>query len=307
LRPWVPWAITRGVARSGTLSGILWMALAGLCFVTIAGIVRHLGPGLPAAQAAFLRFAIALVFLAPVLVTILRQGLPQGVWTPVLWRGALHTVANICWFFALARLPVAEATAIGYLNPVLVMLGGIVVFAEPSTRRRWIAFGIALAGAALVLRPGLRDLTVAHGAQVAAAVFFAASYLFAKSLSGRLPAATVVALLSLTVTVGLLPAALWVWVPVTAVQLVWLAAIAGLATAGHLAMTRAFAAAPLAATQPVTVLQLVWATLIGATVFGDPVDPFVIIGGLVIVAAITALTLSEARALRVPGPGGAQR
>jgi drug/metabolite transporter (DMT)-like permease len=74
--------------------------------------------------------------------------------------------------------------------------------------------------------------------------------------------------------------------------------VAALATVGHYAMTRAFAAAPLAVTQPVTVLQLVWATLIGAAVFGDAVDPFVLAGGGVIVLAISALALSEARVLR---------
>ena len=61
-------------------------------------------------------------------------------------------------------------------------------------------------------------------------------------------------------------------------------------------MTRAFAAAPLAVTQPVTFLQIVWASLLGALVFGEAVDPWVIVGGVVIIGAISLSTLVEARA-----------
>ncbi len=288
-----------------TLRGIGWMVAAGVCFVALTAIVRHLGPGIPAAQGAFLRFAFGAVFMAPA-IWGLRRGLPEGVLRPALWRGAVHTCAVVFWFYALARLPVAEATAIGYLNPALVMAGGALVYAEAPRRGRWAAFAVALLGALVVLRPGLRELGAAHLAQVAAAVFFAGSYLIAKGLSARLPAGAVVALLSLTVTLGLAPLALAVWVPVTAVHLAWLAAVAGLATAGHYAMTRAFAAAPLAATQPVTVLQLVWATFIGAAVFGDAVDPWVLGGGALIVLAVSGLALAEARVLRRGAGVGAE-
>jgi drug/metabolite transporter (DMT)-like permease len=64
-------------------------------------------------------------------------------------------------------------------------------------------------------------------------------------------------------------------------------------------MSRAFAAAPLAVTQPVVFLQLVWASLLGVLVFDEGVDPFVILGGAVIIGAISWLTWREARSLPV--------
>jgi drug/metabolite transporter (DMT)-like permease len=87
---------------------------------------------------------------------------------------------------------------------------------------------------------------------------------------------------------------------VTPVQLAWLAGVAALATAGHYAMTRAFRAAPLAVTQPVTFLQIIWATILGALVFGEPVDGFVILGGALIVGAVSLNTWAEARRGRIP-------
>ena len=82
--------------------------------------------------------------------------------------------------------------------------------------------------------------------------------------------------------------------PVSLTQVGWLAVVAVWATAGHYCMGRAFAAAPVAVTQPVVFLQLVWATLLGAIAFGEAIDPFVILGGGVIVAAVSYITWREA-------------
>lgn len=278
------------------VEGALWMLICGLSFVGLTGIVRHIGTDLPAAQQAFLRFAFGVVILLPQLAPMLRAGFPPGAMRLFAGRGVVHVAAVILWFYAMARLPVAEVTAIGYLNPVVVMLGGALVFGERLTRARMATVAVALIGAAVILRPGLRDLGAGQAAQVAASVCFAGSYLYAKRLSGMLPAASVVAVLSLTSTLGLLPFAIWVWQPLSLEQAALLAGTAVLGTFAHYCMTRAFAAAPLAVTQPVTFLQIVWASMLGALVFGEAVDPWVIVGGVAIIGAISLSTLGEARA-----------
>ena len=280
------------------VQAILWMLASGLSFVGVTGIVRYLGTDLPAAQSAFVRFGWGVVFLAPTLVTMLRGGLP-GLYLPLhLGRGLVHVAAVVCWFYAMARIPVAEVTAIGYLNPVLLTLGTVVFFGERLSLRRVLAIGVALIGALIVLRPGLREVTDGHLAQICAAVFFAGSYLFAKRLSVVASAGQIVAMLSLVVTLALAPWALWVWVPMSLAQLAWLAVVAACATAGHYCMSRAFAAAPIAVSQPVVFLQLIWAALLGWAVFGEAVDLFVLIGGAVIVGSVSYITWAESRKRR---------
>ncbi|MDP2740124.1 MAG: DMT family transporter [Pseudorhodobacter sp.] len=282
------------IAPNRPLAGVLWMLASGLSFVAVTGIVRYLGTGLPAAQGAFIRFGFGLVFLAPVLLGLLRSGLPQGTMRLFVARGALHTLAVILWFFAMARIPVAEVTAIGYLNPVVVTIGAAFVFGERLAARRLLAVGVAIVGALIVLRPGLREIAPGHWAQLGAAASFGLSYLIAKRLSELAPAVAVVAMMSLTVTIGLAPFAAWVWVPVTLAQVGWLGLVAAFATVGHYCMTRAFSCAPMTVTQPVIFLQLVWATLLGALVFGEAVDPMVVLGGTLIIAAISYITWREA-------------
>ena len=289
------------------VAGVLWMLLAGLCFVGVTGIVRYLGTDLPAPQSAFIRFAFGVLFLAPSILPLILSGLPRGTAGLFALRGGAHVVAVTLWFYAMARLPVAEVTAIGYLNPVLVTLGAALVFGETLAPRRVAAILVAVAGALVVLRPGLRELGPGHLAQVGAATAFAASYLLANRLGQRVGPGAVVAMMSVTVTIGLAPLAFAVWVPVSVAQIGWLALVAAFASAAHYAMMRAFAVAPLTVTQPVTFLQLVWATLLGVFVFGEPADPMVLAGGALIIAAITGLTWSEAarqrKALPAAAPG----
>ena len=89
------------------------------------------------------------------------------------------------------------------------------------------------------------------------------------------------------------------WQPVAPWQFLALMAGACFATLGHYAMTRAFAAAPLAVTQPVSFLQIIWAALLGAVMFGEQIDPFVILGGAIIIAAISFNIRAEAQARKV--------
>ena len=273
--------------------GVMWMVASGLSFVGVNGIVRYLGTDLPTAQSAFLRFAFGVVFLLPVLPQ-LRRGLAPGALSLFAWRGVMHTIAVLFWFYAMARIPVAHATAIGYLNPVLLLLAGAVILGEAFSARRIWAVGVALAGALIVLRPGVQALNLGHLSQIGAAIFFCASYLFAKRLTGMASASVIVAMMSLTVTIGLAPLAWWVWVPVTLTQMGGLAVVAACATFGHYCMTRAFRAAPMTVTQPVTFLSLIWATLVGRLVFGEPIDAFVLLGGAMIIGAITFVTWFEA-------------
>jgi drug/metabolite transporter (DMT)-like permease len=278
------------------LEGVLWMLASGLSFVGVNGIVRYLGTDLPAAQSAFIRFGFGVLFLLPVMPSMFRVGFAPGAMRLFAGRGVVHLAAVLFWFYAMARIPVADVTAIGYLNPVVLLLAGSLLLGETLTPRRVIALALALLGAVIVLRPGLRALELGHLSQIGAALCFAGSYLFAKRLTALAPASVVVAMLSLTVTAGLAPIAALVWVPVTWAQTGWLAVVAALATLGHYLMTRAFRAAPFSVTQPVTFLQLVWASLLGATAFGEPVDGYVLLGGAIIIGAISWVSWRDAAA-----------
>ncbi|WP_255357340.1 DMT family transporter [Falsirhodobacter sp. alg1] len=280
------------------MAGVLWMLAAVLSIVAVNGVVRGLGPGVPSAQAAFVRFAIGVLLLLPAVPQLMQLRVAAPVWALFGLRGLAHSVAVVCWFFAMAHLPIAEVTAINYLNPVLVTLGGAILFREGLSWQRAAAVVVALIGTLIILRPGMRAIEPGHIAQLCAAFMFATSYLTAKKLSSLAPATTVVMLMTIIVTIVLAPLAWSVWVPLNGRQWLFLAMAALFGTLSHYCMTRAFKSAPLTVTQPVTFSQLVFAALIGWLVFGEPVDPYVMIGGASIILALAYLTWRDARRKR---------
>ena len=209
-------------------------------------------------------------------------------------RGAVHTLGVMSWFYAMTQITIAEVTAMNYLNPIYVTILAAIFLGERLALRRIMAVVMAFCGALIILRPGFREISPGHIAMMFTAVVFAVGYLIAKIMADETSPAVVVGMLSVTVTIGLAPFAWAVWVPPTLEQLGWLFLVAVFATAGHFTMTMAFKAAPLTVTQPITFLQLVWATLLGALAFGEPADIWVILGGAMIIAAISYITLREA-------------
>ncbi len=278
------------------------MVVTGFNFVAVTAIVKHVGDDLPAAQAAFLRYILGLVFLIPMIRPILAARLTPRQLRLFGVRGLVHTVAVILWFFAMTRIPIAEVTAMNYLSPIYITLGAALFLGEKLPPRRLAAVIVALIGALIILRPGVKVIDPGHIAMLGTAVGFAAGYLIAKQLSGEVSAVVVVGMLSITVTIGLAPFALAVWVTPTLGQLGWMFLVACFATAGHYTMTLAFAAAPLTVTQPVTFLQLVWAVLLGYLAFNEAVDGWVILGGAIIMASVSFITWREALARRAITP-----
>ena len=286
--------------------GIFWMVMTGLQFVCVTALVKVLGTRVPAPEAAFLRYVMGLVFLIPMLGNLRQLRMDRQTLTLFGWRGLAHAGGVVLWFFAMARIPIADVTAMNYLSPVYVTLGAALFLGEKLALRRVLAVLAALLGALIILRPGFREVGPGHIAMLFTAIFFGASYLMAKRLSDLCNPVVVVAMLSVTVTIGLAPLAAMNWVTPTWTELAILMGVASLATGGHYTMTLAFRAAPLAVTQPVTFLQLVWAVTLGVVVFHEALDPWVILGGTVIVAAVSFISWREAqlkrRAITPPVP-----
>jgi len=278
--------------------GIAWMILTGFLFVLVTGIVRYIGSNVPAAEAAFIRYAIGMLIMVPFIRRAFKSGIGRKSLGTYALRGATHSIGVILWFYAMAHIPIAEVTAIGYTAPIYITIGAAIFFGERMAARRIIAVVAAFIGAMIILRPGVQEISSGQMAQVLSAPLFAVSYLVAKSLSKDKNPSAIVAMLSLFVTIGLAPFAYMVWQPPGISEVLWLGLVAAFATMGHFTMTKALHAAPLMVTQPVTFLQLVWATILGAVVFNEAVDFWVLLGGGVIIAAVSFISYREWRVMK---------
>jgi drug/metabolite transporter (DMT)-like permease len=286
-------AAVRGA--SANVRGIGWMLVTGFFFVGVTGIVRHLGTDMQPVQAAFLRYVIGLVMLSPLLFRAARTPIISKRMGMHAVRGLVHGTGVMLWFYAMARIPIAEVTALGFTAPIFTTVGAALFLGERLQARRIGAVLVAFGGAMVILRPGVEAIQIGALAQVAAAPLFATSFLLAKKLTETESSASIVAYLSVFVTIALLPPALMVWRTPTWEELGWLTVVAALATTGHYTLTRAFKATEITVTQPFSFLQLVWATALGFYAFGEQPDTWTIIGGALIVGSATYIAHRESR------------
>jgi len=278
-------------------TGAVWMISAGLLFVAVAVIVRHLSSSMPSVQAAFIRYAFGLIILLPVLLRMQWKNIGSKSYAIYIVRGTIHAGAVILWFFAMSRISIAEVTAIGYTAPIFTTLGAVIFFNETIRIRRVLAIAFGFIGVLIIIRPGFNQVSVGSLAQLLAAPCFAGSFLLAKQLTKSHAPGDILALLSVGCTMALLPGALLVWVTPSGTELIWLMLVAVFATVGHYALTRAIACAPLSLTQPFSFLQLLWAVIFGYIFFGDVPDTWVIAGGVLILGSVTYMSHRESKAI----------
>jgi drug/metabolite transporter (DMT)-like permease len=291
-------------ALTPTSRGILWALGAGLAFQAANASMRALSIAIDPMQAQFLRYLVGLLPLLPLVVRAggLHRLRPESMKGQV-WRSGLHTLGLVLWFTALPHMPLADMTAIGFTNPLFVLIGAAWLLKEPMNPARWIAVVVGFAGVLVIVGPGLAGTGGWYNLMMlASAPVFAASFLVTKVLTRRDSASVIVLWQTILITLMSLPLALVFWVWPTPAQ--WgLALIGGVAgTAGHYFLTRSFASADISATQSVKFVDLLWAALIGWLAFGDTLRPTTLVGGAVIVASIVLLERYERRRAATPSP-----
>ena len=281
--------------RHGSIvKGMAWMLVSTLLFVGVTGTVRALGSDMSAPQAAIIRYGFGILLLSPILLRIK----PRELITPRMglhaFRGVVHGIAVIFWFYAMARIPIADVTALGYTMPIFVTIGAALFLGERFRTRRMIAVLIGVAGTLVIVRPGFVTIELGTLAQLIAAPLFAASALISKKMTEKDSSEVIVALMTVFVALTVLPFAIAVWRPPTWEELAWLFCTASFATLGHFTLMRAYAATEITVTQPITFMQLVWAVLLGYYAFAETPDIWTIVGSVIIVGSATYIAHREA-------------
>jgi drug/metabolite transporter (DMT)-like permease len=269
------------------------MVITTILFVAVTASVRFLDGEVPAPQAAFMRYLIGTLLLIPALISLIKVKPNRSLMKKFLLRGVVHSIGVTLWFYAMSVMPVAEVTAIGFLTYIFVSIGDCLFLNEKLHKHRLTAIVISFIGALIILRPGFKEIGNGQIGMLIATIVFTLSYLIAKIVSKERSSAEIVAMLSLFTTIFLIPTAIYSWEPLSIKALVVLTFTAVIATLGHITMTKAIKSAPMVVTQPILFLQLVWASMVGLFIFDENFDPFVILGGTVIMICVCYVSYRE--------------
>jgi drug/metabolite transporter (DMT)-like permease len=289
---------------SPALRGVGWALASVVAATAMTLLVRALSAEMHTAMMAFLRSAVGLAFLAPVM---LRPGRPRlGRLTRPgghLLRGALLAAALNLGFYAIWKLPVATATILFFLAPVFSTLLAPWMTGERVGPRRLAAVAAGFLGALVVLRPGAAPLDAGALAALGSSACFALALLMGRTLSRADGSDAVFATSALWTCVLTLPPALLHWAPPGSAA-VWALAL-GLAAASSArswADIRSFALGDASVVGPVSYLRLPAVAAAGWALYGERPDALDWAGAAVIAAA-TLYILIRDRAPPPPQPG----
>jgi drug/metabolite transporter (DMT)-like permease len=297
-------------ATDRPLLGVLLMV--GFCILAPLGdaIAKILG-ALPLGQVLLARYGVQAMILIPFAwATGLSLRMSGRIWWLTVVRTVLHVVSLGAFFAALRYLPMADAVAICYVMPFIILLLGRAFLGETVGPHRLAACAVGFAGTLLVVQPSFAAVGAPALLPLAVALLFSLFMLVTRQIARdadpvALQAASglvaTAILAPLVLLAALLPAAGSPWPELTPVRVAggeWaLLVLLGLfGTAAHLVITFALRFAPSSTLAPMQYLELPFATLIGWAIFGDLPNGLAAVGIAVTVAAGLYVIHRERRA-----------
>jgi drug/metabolite transporter (DMT)-like permease len=265
-------------------SAVLMIVGSTLCFSLLDSIVKHLAPEYPVPLLVWARWtfqaAATALWLGPRMkLALIRTPRPALQ----IARGGIIVLSALLFMTALKSMPLADATALNYSSPVIVIVLAVLFLGEKMTPAR-ISFVIAgIAGMLMIVRPGTEIFRGASLLALCAACVYATYQILTRIVSAEDPRVTLF-YPSLVCTVAITPLlpALEIRTQAPWIDIALICAAGLLGTMGHFLFILALQRAPASALTPFTYMQLVWAMLIGLVAFGEFPDGLALAGMVVI-------------------------
>lgn len=290
--------MTAGPRPAATpMAGILLMIAAVFCFAVLDTIVKHLGRHYPIPGLVWARYATHLLFMLVLLAP--RRGLRGLLRTQRLGiqivRSLLLLGSSMFFFLALKYLPLAEASAIGFVTPLLVTAFSALLLGERVGPRRWTAVAVGFVGVLLIVRPGGLPLTFAVALPLCMSLCYSLYQIVTRRISGGEDPYVSLFYTAVVGTVVMAAALPFGWETPALHHVPLILATGFLGGLGHLLMIQALGRAPASALAPFTYSQLIWVTLLGFVVFGDFPDAVSVLGMCVIAGSGLYIAYREAQ------------
>lgn len=269
------------------LKAVALMIAAALIFAVLDGLSKVIATEQSVGQIVWARYTFA--------IPILLWASPGMEWRTLFRtsrkrdqtiRGLIPLSISISMVLAVRHLPLADATVILYMGPLLVVALSQPLLGEKVRLSAWIGVFAGFLAVLIVTRPGVSDLSLYALYPIAAALFYAFFQIFTRKLgaAGERPETTLAWTLAIGVAIST-PLAAFTWEPMSGLN--WLIPIALGLTFGlaQIFTIRAFALAPANRLAPFSYAQIIGAVIFGVVVFGALPDIWTWLGIALIIGA----------------------
>ena len=279
----------------GPFQGAIWLLASAFCLTAMAATIRHLSSELHTFIIAFYRTGLGFLFMLPWLIRTRGSGLKTRKIPTFIFRAALVAVGTLGYFYALAKIPLADAVAIMFSRPLYGTVFAIVFLGELVGLRRWCALGVGFIGVVIMVRPGFEVFNIGFAAVFIASIAGAGSAIIIRYLSRTEAPDTITIYYVFFTTPVMLILAILVWQNPTWDQIGWLFFMGLVGTLGQRAMARGFAAADASIMLPMDFTRLLVAALFGFILFAEVPSIYTATGGVMIFVSTIYITRQASR------------
>jgi drug/metabolite transporter (DMT)-like permease len=284
-------------ALAASLIGVATAFIAATTLFAKALASDAFGPALHPVQISHGRYVFAFIALAMV-ATIMRPKLGAPNWRLHIVRTSFGWAGVTLMFASVAFIPLADATAISFLNPVFGMMLAIPLLGERVGPIRWSAAIIALIGALVLLRPTPDSFQIAALLPLGAAICLGFELIFIKKLTGRENPFQVLLTNNFVGVIISTLAVLPFWITPTLAQWGILALIGMFMAVAQACFVNAMARADASFVAPFSYATLIFATLYDLIFYDVFPDAITWLGAGIIIAGAVLLAVREAQLRR---------
>ena len=277
------------------LIGIVLMVAAMTAMPFLDVLAKMLGQeGVPVLQIVWARVAFGAALTLPF---AMAQAGARGLMPPNpvfhLFRTAFLIGATFTFFLSLTYLPIADALALFFVQPLIVTILSALVLRERVGPRRWAAVAVGFAGTLIIIRPGIVEVNPGSLLALASGAFLAVYLVMSAKIAHQAPSIVIMFQTSVIGTALVSGALPFVWVAPSINQWAMFAAMGLIATLGHLLILSAYRRAEASLLAPLAYTEMIGATILGWWFFGDLPDRYTILGVAVLIGCAVYISVRE--------------
>ncbi len=274
---------------------ILLVSAGSMMLVAMALVIKHLGTRIPVAETLFFRSAVGFLFVLPFFWRNPMEPLRTKRPGAHLLRGFVGTMGNLCFFWTVTHMLLADAVALQFSRPLFMLPLAVLFLGEQPDLRRSLIVMTGFIGILVYARPFTAGFDPGALVGAAGAVFSCWVVICIKWLARTEPTRVIMFYYSLwTAALSAIPALIW-WVTPTPIELAMLIGVGVLGIYGQGLVTHGYTLAEAGVLVTLDYSRVIYAAILGYLLFGEVPGPWNFVGMALIIAASLYLVMIERR------------
>jgi drug/metabolite transporter (DMT)-like permease len=280
------------------IQGAVWLVSGGFIFTSNSAMIRLLSTEIESVQTAFFRAFFSVLLLAPMMLSGRVKPWESQRIQGHFWRTAMGTTSMVLGFYAVSMLPLADATALAFSQPLFSVVLAALVLGEKVRWRRWSATIVGFIGVLVMVRPGSGSLQPGAAVALLNALASATSILLVRRLSDSEKPLMILTQFAIFSTLLLAGPAIWFWKWPSAWGWALAIGVSISATIGQYFWVQAFAVGEMSAVAPFDYLRLPFAVFVGWMIWSEMPVIWTYVGAAIVIASALYIAYRESQILR---------